>query len=197
MFLDGDRRYYADYPSGRHFFEIDYEGNVFYSGTKNPVQVITNAPQIERSDFVDLSKPITADYDLFCIIPRSSQSVNKRPITVRPRLKSAKLERKELSYLKMNLDSEDKDMGNVSFFIETIIADINRNVRSVYSGGNLVWHNDETGNPFSPGFEINDQPIFIIPDKDCFYYVETRGELSEIYKWFELQGYSPERSPRI
>ncbi|MEC9909131.1 anthrax toxin-like adenylyl cyclase domain-containing protein [Escherichia coli] len=197
MFLDGDRRYYADYPSGRHFFEIDYEGNVFYSGTKNPVQVITNAPQIERSDFVDLSKPITADYDLFCIIPRSSQSVNKRPITVRPRLKSAKLERKELSYLKINLDSEDKDMGNVSFFIETIIADINRNVRSVYSGGNLVWHNDETGNPFSPGFETNDQPIFIIPDKDCFYYVETKSELSEIYKWFELQGYSPERSPRI
>lgn len=197
MILNHDGHYYADYPSGRHFFEIDHGGNVFYSGTNNSVQVITNAPQVKRNDFVDLTKPITADYDLFCIIPKSSQSVNNRPVSVRPQLKSNKLKDKKLQYLQMELDKEDKDMGNVSFFTKTIIADINKNVRSVYSGGNLVWHSDETGNPFSPGFDPTDQPIFIIPGKDLFVYIETREELTELYRWFELQGYSPEYSPRI
>lgn len=197
MFRSHDLHYYADYPSGRHFFEITADGDVFYAGTKKVVQVITNAPQINRDDFVDLNKPITADYDLFCIIPKASQSINNRPVTVRPELKSEMLKSKKLQFLQMDLSKEDKDMGNVSFYTSTIIADINKNVKTAYSGGNLVWHGDENGNHFSPGFDPNDRPIFIIPRKNLIIYIETRRELSELYRKFEMQGYAPASSPRI
>ncbi|WP_329911746.1 anthrax toxin-like adenylyl cyclase domain-containing protein [Serratia quinivorans] len=197
MFMNHDGRVYADYPSGRHFFKINTEGEVFYAGNNEAVQVITNAPQIKRHDYIDLNKPITADYDLFCIIPRVNQSINKRPVIVRPKLKPEKLKCKNLSFLKMDLSKEDPDMGNASFFISTIISDINKNVKNIYSGGNLVWHSDEVGNPFSPGFDPDDKPIFIIPRRNIIIYIETRSELSEIYKKFEMEGYTPEYSPLI
>jgi insecticidal toxin complex protein TccC len=63
-----------------------------------------------------------------------------------------------------------------------------------YTGGNLVWYNDETGNPFSPGFNIEDSPIFISPE-GAVVQARSKDELIVLYRKLELTGFAPEYSP--
>ncbi len=65
--------------------------------------------------------------------------------------------------------SEDVNMGNLHHFGKTIVNSLNKEINAEgYAGGKLVWHNDEAGNPFSPGFDENDKPIFFLPSGGMF-----------------------------
>lgn len=98
-----------------------------------------------------IPRPITADHDLFTIIPRENQSVNMRPLKVPPKLLRGNFNLDFLKPKALSGQDEDINMGNMHFFGKTIINALNKEIAfEGYSGGKLVWHNDETGNPFSP-----------------------------------------------
>lgn len=100
-------------------------------------------------------------------------------------------------------------MGNVHFYGQTIIGDLNKNIAAEgYQGGKLVWHNDEAGNPFSPGLNPDDEPIFFIPHEkpvqvrvsgkdNAAKKAEFTKQLSDLYIKFKDKAYSPEFSPRL
>lgn len=131
----GGGRYFADYPSGRQYFVIRDNGQVF-DAKFNPVRVMTN-PKESGVKYVN-AQPITADYDLFSIIPRKNQSINIRPLTVPPKLIRGNF---NLDYLKPKAlpgQDEDVNMGNLHLFGKTIINTLNIEITSEgYRGGNL------------------------------------------------------------
>jgi len=179
-------------------FYIHENGAVFYKSNKKPVQVLTNAPLVNPgSGIVINDKPITADYDLFAIIPSKNQSENITPMTVKPSLKPGPLSAKNLGFLSNDSSSIDRDKGNISYFNSVVVDDINRNVKEYYKGGILVWHGDESNNPYSLGFNIQDRPIFIIPNTNKTIQVNSREEIEQLYKLFEDRGYTPPDSPRL
>ncbi|WP_407905646.1 anthrax toxin-like adenylyl cyclase domain-containing protein [Escherichia coli] len=188
----GNGHYSAVYPCGRQFFIIKSDGQVF-DDKHNPVRVMTN-PKESGIECVD-PRPVTADYDLFSIIPRANQSVNYRPLTLRPRLLRGNF---NCDFLKPNVSSgkdEDVNMGNVHFFGNTIIDALNKEIASEgYRGGKLVWHNDETGNPFSPGFDIADKPLFVHPSGSVIQ-IHSLNALLDFYEQLRQEGYAPEYSP--
>ncbi|EBU4459517.1 anthrax toxin-like adenylyl cyclase domain-containing protein [Salmonella enterica] len=187
---EGDH-YSAVYPSGRQFFIIKSDGQVF-DDKLNPVRVMSNPKEfgIEYAD----PRPATADYDLFSIIPQVNQSINYRPLTVRPKLLKGDF---DCGFLKPDVLSgkdEDPNMGNVHFFGKTIIDALNKEITSEgYRGGKLVWHNDETGNPFSPGFNIADKPIFVHPSGSVIQ-IHSLDALLDFYDQLRREGYAPEYS---
>lgn len=188
----GGGYYSANYPSGRQCFIIKDDGQVL-DDKLNPVRVMTN-PKESGSDYAS-SRAITADYDLFSIIPKVNQSVNIRPLTLRPKLLRGNF---NLDFLKPKAlpgQGEDVNMGNLHFFGQTIINALNKEiVIEGYRGGKLVWHNDETGNPFSPGFDIADKPIFVHPTGDIIQIFSV-GQLFDFYEKVRWEGYDPEYSP--
>lgn len=188
----GGGRYSADYPGGRRYFFINDNGQVF-DDQFNPVRVMTN-PNETGIEYAD-TRPITADYDLFSIIPRENQSINVRPLKTPPKLLRGQF---NLDFLKPKAlpgQDEDVNMGNLHFFGKTIVKALNTEIVSEgYGGGKLVWHNDETGNPFSPGFDISDKPIFVHPVGDVTQ-VHSLNELLHFYGQLRREGYAPEYSP--
>lgn len=188
----GGGRYSANYPSGRYFFVIRNNGQVL-DAELNPVRVMTN-PKESGIEYID-SRPVTADYDLFCIIPRRNQSNNIRPLRVSPKLLRGSF---NLDFLKPKAlpgQNEDVNMGNLHYFGRTIINSLNREIAfEGYRGGKLVFHNDETGNPFSPGFDVTDKPIFIHPVGYVFQ-IHSLSELRYFYERLRREGYAPEYSP--
>ncbi len=93
---------------------------------------------------------------------------------------------------------EHVDKGNMHYFGEIINSDLNKNVRDEgYEGGILFWHNDETGNPFSPGLDLKgDKPIFFIPNESA-RQIFTREQLIAFYKEMKSKGYFVEQSTRF
>ena len=188
----GNGHYYAEYPSGRQQFIINDEGEVF-DEKFNPVRVMTNPPE-SGSHYAD-PRPITADYDLFSIIPSVNQSVNIRPLTASPKLLRGNFKHAFLKPRGLPGQSEDVNMGNLHFFGMTIIQALNKEIAAEgYKGGKLVWHNDETGNPFSPGFDIADRPLFIHP-AGYLIQVHSKAELLDFYAQLRRENYAPEYSP--
>lgn len=188
----GNGRYYAEYPSGRQEFIINSDGQVF-DDKSNPVRVMTNPPE-SGSDYAD-SRPITADYDLFSIIPNLNQSVNVRPLTSSPKALRGNFKQDFLKPKALPGQDEDANMGNLHFFGMTIVQALNREIANEgYKGGKLVWHNDETGNPFSPGFDIADKPIFIHP-AGYVIQINSKAELLDFYAQLRKEKYAPEYSP--
>lgn len=191
--LGGDH-YLAKYNNGEHVFFIDKSGNVF-DDKKNTVKVMTNPPEIGSED-VNQS-PITADYDLFAIIPRKNQSNNVRPLKIPPKLLNGKFNMDFLKPNSFNGQNEDVNRGNIHFFGQVIVNSLNLEIKKLgYLGGKLVWHNDETGNPFSPGFDEKDKPIFFTPTNEI-YQARSKCELIEFYSLLRDNGYEPEYSPRF
>nr|ELA0225361.1 RHS repeat protein [Klebsiella aerogenes] len=188
----GGNRYSAKYPSGTQEFKIENNGGILNSEGK-PVKVMTNPPEIGGAKANSL--PITADYDLFTIIPSINQSYNERPLTVPQRLLRGNFSLPFISPKGKNGMSEDVNMGNLHHFGKVIIGNLNNEINAEgYAGGKLVWHNDETGNPFSPGFDENDKPIFFLPSGDTFQ-AKNKSELLEFYSRLRRSGYAPEYSP--
>lgn len=177
-------------------FHIDSNGRAFDS--KGWVKVMTNPP--ESNGAMPEEKAITADYDLFCIIPREQQSINQRPLESRPRFVGSHNTNihdkiKKLTDPVEKYGKESKDKGNIHCFGEQIIEDLNKNVtQEGFSGGKLFWHNDETGNPFSPGFDKADKPIFVIPNNSPQQF-NDKNSLMMFYRELEQAGYKPEYSP--
>lgn len=188
----GEERYSADYPSGRQYFVIRGDGQVL-DDKFSPVRVMTN-PKESGCEYMD-PRAITADYDLFSIIPKENQSVNTRPLKTSPKILKGNFKLDFLTPKALPGQDEDVNMGNVHFFGKTIINALNREITSEgYRGGKLVWHNDETGNPFSPGFDVNDKPIFIHPDGNVIQ-IHSLSELRNFYERLRRDGYTPEYSP--
>ena len=86
---------------------------------------------------------------------------------------------------------EDPHMGNVSAYLKQVVMKLNAgiNAKCGYTGGNMIHHNDESGNPFTPG---QDFPLmFFIPGREpCA--VENTPELKQIYLDCERLGYKVE-----
>jgi len=196
-----DSAYRAEYPSGvSALFRIDEQGRVFDEG--GPVQVLSN-PGDDRA--------ITADYDLFAIYPRQAQADNQRPLHVPARLVGNVSEiqrRRAMPWITprpaFEGAREHDDMGNIHGFGTTIVKALNEQIRSAgYAGGNLVWHNDETGNPFSAGFDPQDEPVFFFPGNRLTgqalepRQVSSREELLALQGWLRDEGFHVEYSPRF
>ncbi|MGL6176157.1 MAG: anthrax toxin-like adenylyl cyclase domain-containing protein, partial [Vibrionaceae bacterium] len=221
----GDGKYSATYHGQEFNFSIQPPDNIvidLHDGL--PVKVLTNPPEVDEngkpivSDAPDGGlKPITADYDLFALIPRKNQSVNDRNVSVRPRLvvqpktvEDGKVEPLDitkkpdsafaqalLKFTTPDLSKLDLNKGNFHNFGSAIINDINLNAQEEgYTGGKLVWHGDEIGNPFSNGFDSNDSPIFFIPHQEPIQ-ITSEAELQNFYQKLQELGYEPERSPRF
>jgi insecticidal toxin complex protein TccC len=188
----GENHYSANYPSGTQEFGIGNNGKVLNSEGK-PVKVMTNPPEIGEKK--NNSSPITADYDLFALIPSVNQSINERPLTVPQRLLRGNFSLPFTNPKEKNGMGEDVNMGNLHQFGNTIVNSLNKEINAEgYTGGKLVWHNDETGNPFSPGFDENDKPIFFLPSGDTFQ-AKNKSELLDFYSGLRRSGYYPEYSP--
>jgi insecticidal toxin complex protein TccC len=188
----GGDKYSAVYPSGRQHFIIKDDGQVL-DDKLNPVRVMSN-PKESGIEYTN-PRPITADYDLFSIIPRVNQSVNDRPLALRPKLLRGRFSYDFLKPKALPGQDEDSNMGNVHFFGKTIIDSLNKEIFSEgYRGGKLVWHNDETGNPFSPGFDIADKPVFVHPSGQVIQ-IHSLEELLNFYEQLRREGYAPEYSP--
>lgn len=188
----GGDSYSAFYPSGRQYFIIKDDGQVF-DDKFNPVRVMSN-PKESEIEYTE-PRPITADYDLFSIVPRVNQSFNIRPLELRPKILKGRFNYDSLKPKALSGQDEDINMGNIHFFGKTIIDSLNKEFFSEgYRGGKLVWHNDETGNPFSPGFDITDKPIFVHPAGHVIQ-IHSLGTLLNFYEQLRREGYAPEYSP--
>ncbi|ELI7922717.1 hypothetical protein RSE70_001968 [Yersinia enterocolitica] len=194
LISSGGNRYSATYPNGIFYFIIDTSGCVF-DESNSPVKVISNPPEFGAHEAN--SMPITADYDLFTIIPRRNQNYNIRPISSPPILLRGNFNLDFLSPKSFQNKKEDVNKGNVHYFGMVIVNALNKEIKNTgYAGGKLIWHNDETGNPFSPGFDEKDKPIFFLPTGDVFI-ASSKMELIKFYSRLKLNGYTPEYSPRF
>ncbi|UIA90995.1 CyaA/EF/ExoY family adenylyl cyclase toxin [Erwinia tracheiphila] len=190
--------YSATYPGGKKTFHIGDDGAVF-DDNHLPVKVLTNPPEAGTSSGTSniKSRPVTVDYDLFCIIPRKQQDYNINPIELRPVLINGRFELVSLKNKKIGSKGEHKNKGNVNYFTETIINNLNKEVNSEgYQGGKLFWHGDESMNPFSPGLDMSDKPIFFLPSGQMTQ-AHTVEQLRDLYSIFKANGFPAEFSPRF
>lgn len=89
------------------------------------------------------------------------------------------------------------EIANVSEYTRTIVRSLNKEASSEgYKGGPLVWHGDEANNPFSPGFDPNDQPVFFVPGKKPVR-VTSKQELLKFEETLKQEGYTPGTSNRF
>ena len=217
----GQNMFSADYHGNKVHFIISSSEGMVRESNGTVVKVLTNPPETDGSTSID--KPITADYDLFAIIPKKNHSVNFRPLgighNIKLRTDPQKLNVPPKDYLqsggkkafkkafknavdtfiqpKIVHGQEDPNMGNIHHFGNVIVNDINKNVVDEgFSGGKLVWHNDETGNPFSPGFDVKDKPVFYIP-KQAPQQITDMKQLSAFYNELKKNGFAPEFSSRL
>lgn len=202
-------KYVATYHGQDVEFTIDDSGYVYDGG--GIVKVLTNPPELGHRSYgvgvVDLDNPITADYDLFDFILNQNQISGNRPLSIPPRYINGDLKNKRASFQNtadyftspksLGGHQESPDRGNTSFFEDVVIDDLNKNFISAgYRGGVLVWHNDESGNPFSPSFDPKDKPVFFIPHS-CPRQVYNKSELLSLYKEFQQVGYQGKLSSRF
>ncbi len=213
----GQNMFSADYHGNKVHFIISSSDGMVRESNGTVVKVLTNPLETDGSTSID--KPITADYDLFAIIPKKNHSVNFRPLgighNIKLRTDPQKLNVPPKDYLqsggkkafknavdtfiqpKIVHGQEDPNMGNIHHFGNVIVNDINKNVVDEgFSGGKLVWHNDETGNPFSPGFDVKDKPVFYIP-KQAPQQITDMKQLSAFYNELKKNGFAPEFSSRL
>ena len=215
-----DNLFSATYHDEVVLFSIEPPDNIVREYNGVPVKVLTNPPESDGSE--SIQKPITADYDLFCIAPKVNQDVNLRPLIVGNKIikfnqmkKAATISGKVAEYMRSggasgfrraqdifvkgegNPKGLDKDKGNLHYFANVIINDINKNVNEEgFKGGKLVWHGEEIANPYSAGFDPADKPIFFIP-KQSPQQIETKEELSALFNELREAGFAPDRNLRF
>lgn len=144
---------------------------LFYIQNKKeePVMGLVNKPVESAGEQPYGPRGVVAgDYDLFAVWGRHE---NTRPLGTGPNIVTkgqvakpyTKAVKEANSVSGMN---EDKNMGNVSFYVRTIIKKLNAGIvsKTGYKGGAMIHHNDESGNPFTPG---EDYPLlFFVPGKE-------------------------------
>ncbi len=220
MIKINENLFVATYYDEKVIFSISPPDNIVRELDGSPVRVLTNPP--ESDGYESIKKPITADYDLFCIVPKTNQSVNLRPLSVGNKVikfneknKSEAILGKENDYInsggvsafhkarqvflepKGNPDALDKDKGNLHFFADVLINDINKNVKEEgFQGGKLVWHGEEIANPYSEGFDPADKPVFFIPKQDP-QQVQTKEELRAFFDELRNAGFAPDKNLRF
>lgn len=215
----GNNTFSANYHGEEIHFTIGPHDSIVRDIDGKSVRVLTNPPETDGSE--SINKPITADYDLFSIVAKDNQSVNLRQLEVRHNIK---LRRHSLNFNqnenikdyhnsggvdgfnkavgaflepKKVHGETDPDRGNTHFFGDVIVDDINKNVfNEGFKGGKLVWHGDETGNPYSPGFDPSDKPVFFIPGQPP-QQIFSKNELVAFYSELKNHGFTPESSARL
>ncbi len=204
------KSYKAEYHKVSTIFTINDDGMVF--DLDGPVKVLTNPPEkgiVKRRTSIvqNLDQPVTADYDLFSIFPHKNNANNMLAQDCAPRFQGKELSAKNEKYKdavnkitapKKSQGQMHADKGNIHFFGEVIIDDLNVNVKADgYQGGLLFWHGDETHNPYSPGLDMKgDKPIFFIPNEPA-RQIFTRAQLEAFYKEINQKGYVAEVSARF
>ncbi|MDE1464131.1 anthrax toxin-like adenylyl cyclase domain-containing protein [Spartinivicinus poritis] len=177
-------------------------------GKSTPVRGLTNPPVPGVTEPVGAKAAVTADYDLFGIWPTINQSNNKRPLNTVPRPLRGQVASNYVKHLEQQgttikkdstieadpIVKEDQYMGNIHTYGKHIIKQLNQAIQLAgYQGGHLFHHNDESGNPFSPG---QDYPIVIfIPKHQQPYLVSNDEELQAAYKLLETRGFYVEKNP--
>ena len=215
-----DNLFVAIYHDEKVVFSIEPPDNIVRELDGSPVKVLTNPP--ESDGFKSIQKAITADYDLFCIAPKVNQNVNLRPLIVGNKvIKFTQMKKAETISGRVNEYMRsggalgfrraqdifvqgkgdpkglDTDKGNLHYFANVIINDINKNVNEEgFKGGKLVWHGEEIANPYSGGFDPADKPIFFIP-KQSPQQVETKEELRALFSELRGAGFAPDRNLRF
>lgn len=142
---------------------------------------------------------VAGDYDLFAVWGKhhNSRALGTGPNVVNDRAKASKVADPYIDNVKKangSGGSEDPDMGNVSCYVRSIIKKLNAGIidKTGYQGGSMIHHNDESGNPFTPG---EDYPlIFFIPGV-APRAVCNAHELRATYTECEKLGYAVERNP--
>lgn len=172
---------------------------LFYIANKKeePVMGLVNRPVESAGEQPAGPRGVVAgDYDLFAVWGRHE---NRRPLGTGPNIVTKGQVAQPYAQAVKNANSvpgmdEDKDMGNVSFYVRTIIKKLNAGIvsKTGYKGGAMIHHNDESGNPFTPG---EDYPlIFFVPGKEP-RAVESAADLMTIYKECKAAGYCVEVNP--
>ncbi|MFM0069038.1 anthrax toxin-like adenylyl cyclase domain-containing protein [Paraburkholderia aspalathi] len=193
----------ADYGSTRHEFTLQRRDDVpdlpwaVLHRCGEPVDILSNPERIGGP--VGAKAAVTADYDLFGLFPRLNRAYNIRPLNPVARLVGRNIAgikghaNAYLDKIRCTGRDEDPDLGNMHFYGQTIKDALNARIKlHGYSGGILVHHNDESGNPFSPG---QDFPIrFIVPCGTAIL-VRNRSQLLSAYRWFRNMGYHVEINP--
>ncbi len=197
-------------PPDYKVFDQDDEPVLVLSNPKEK-GVVKVGSQKKINEITDL--PITADYDLFSIIPNKNHSNNPVPIQVKAIAKRNSITdgkslegNLNLSEVKNNIDKAvkafttdvsnasnmDVDKGNFHRYGESIINSINIRVKEKedFQGGKLVWHGDELNNPYSKGFDEKDKPLFFIPGFENPVQIENENELNKLYKYLKDNGYA-------
>lgn len=209
--------YSANYHGKKVLFNIDPVTHMVSEENGKIVNVLTNPPETDGTQ--SINKAITADYDLFSLIPKENQSVNSRPIEIGHNVQLRKIKQEQSNvpkdyFINGGADAfkkavetfskpravngkQDENKGNFHYFGETIIKNINQNVAEQgYQGGKLVWHGDEANNPYSPGFDVKDKPVFYIPNQSP-QQITNLKQLSDFYNELRKNGYTPELSPKL
>jgi Anthrax toxin LF subunit len=198
----------ANYAGSMHRFLMrrddptsDTPWAVFYESGQ-PVEILTNPQRLGSPHGAKAA--VTADYDLFSLSPRPNRSYNLRPLTQAARLVGPNTDgiaphaNKYLNAIRFakqhkHSGNEDPDLGNMHYYGQTIKNALNAKIATAgYRGGLLVHHNDETGNPFSPG---QDFPLrFLVPHGPAIL-VEDDAQLAAASDWFRQLGYAVETNP--
>ncbi len=200
--------------SFKEIFTISPPDYAVLDGDGKPVMLLTNPPEIggnSKNEITD--KPITADYDLFSIIPNKNHSNNPVPVPVKGVAKRTQfdvdekiLPKQVQQQVRLNvskavkafttdttdLSKMDVNKGNFHLYGQSIANSINSGaVSEGFKGGKLVWHGDEINNPFSEGFDPKDKPLFFIPGFENPVQIESQEELKKLYKHLKENGYVP------
>lgn len=161
-----------------------------------PVNGLTNPPVPGTSNPTGVKGVVTADYDLFGIWPHKNRASNTRKLTPPPRTLQGSVANTYVDHIRSQGPggNENPHIGNLHRFGEQILSNLNQGVEQAgYNGGRLFHHNDESGNPFSPG---QDYPLILfMPGEEKPFEIKNDSELQSTYKIIEDKGYFVEKNP--
>lgn len=190
-------------------FLLKREGELWGVNYSNgfPVEALTNPVAGVESIREGVKAAVTADYDLFGLFPHGENVVNMRPLNTGPRvLDQYKSNPAFMAKAKQHIDAvhhtgtqrrEDEHLGNMlkGGWHDRVRKELNNEIKAAgYKGGALIHHNDESGNPFTPG---PDYPLLFLIANQKAQLVSTFGGLKSLYTNLEKMGYSVEKNPGL
>ncbi|WP_163834308.1 anthrax toxin-like adenylyl cyclase domain-containing protein [Spartinivicinus ruber] len=164
-------------------------------GKPIPVMGLTNPPVPGATNPGGAKSVVTADYDLFGIWPTKNRNANPRPLNPAPRAIRGEVAKPYINHVRNQGagGSEDPNIGNLHPYGQQLMTELNSRINAAgYQGGRLIHHNDESGNPFSPG---QDFPLILfVPGEKKPFVINDNAQLTETYNTLESINYSVERN---
>ncbi|MDE1460960.1 TcdA/TcdB catalytic glycosyltransferase domain-containing protein [Spartinivicinus poritis] len=173
----------------------DYQ-SLTHHGNPRPVMGLTNPPVPDAVNPSGAKSVVTADYDLFGIWPTKNRNANPRPLNPAPRAIHGEVAKPYINHVRNQGagGNEDPNIGNLHPYGQQLMTELNSKINAAgYQGGRLIHHNDESGNPFSPG---QDFPLILfVPGEQKPYIIHDDSQLQKTYQFLENKGYSVEKNP--